>query len=464
MTFKKTIKSSLVALFAAAAVGLTFGGSSAQAQPYVEGITGTSTTPQFNIFTGVPVTGNESDFVRLRKSNGDPTSSAATNQFINELSAACNVGDKFDIRSYVHNGASPNSNDNGNGTAVARNTTISLTASLGGNSDRFVFGSTISASNAGSVSDTGFLNCSENVRLKLVPNTIHSSAAGVWVDRSDTAVNGTMPIGSRNATNGELWACWDERVMVVYTVEIVEIPVEVPDPVYTCDLLSVVAINNRKFKFTTNATAKNGAVAADYTYNFGDGNSKTVSGSNMVEHTYEKSGDYKSTVTVGFSVTQDGATTRQTATSVDCEKTIKVDIKAPVYACEMFKLTLSGRKATVTFLPVASNGATFKDATIVFKADGSIKQKVVTNNKNDDGKVGSVHTYDDKAKSLVATVAVRFNVGDEVKEVACGASAVLGAATTKVLPDTGAGSIVGLLAAVTIAGAVAHRTFVLTRS
>jgi hypothetical protein len=365
MKFNTTIKSTIVALFTSVAIALVLGGSSTLAQPYVEGITGTSTTPQFNIFTGVPITGNESDFVRLRESNGDPTSSAATNQFINELNSACNVGDKFDIRSYVHNGASPNSNDNGNGSAVARNTTISLTASLGGGSDKFVFGSTISASNADSVNDTGFLNCGKNVQLKLVPNTVYSSAAGAWVSRTDTAVNGTMPIGSRNATSGDVWGCWDERVMVVYTVEIVEIPVEIPDP---------------------------------------------------------------------------------------------------VYACEAPKLVLSGREATFSFSPVARNGATFKDATVYFKADGSTKQEITTNSINAAGKVVALYTYNDKAKSIVVTTTVRFNVNNDVKEVVCEGSAVLAAVTTPtVLPNTGAGSFAGLLAAVTVAGAVAHRTFVLKR-
>jgi hypothetical protein len=478
-TMKLLMNKSLMTLAVALLAGVSMLAMTNSAQavqiPY-EDIGGTSiTTPVFNTYTNVPNgVGNEADFVRIRPSDGgvtnNGTAGARNALYVNGLNSACNVGDKFDIRTYVHNGADDKLNDNGNGTSVAHKTNVRLVAPLNTEGNILTFTSTVSATDVSPVTDTARLFCEDgkSVKLKLVPSSVkvYSSQYG-YNDVNDSTVNGSpLAIGSRVPGSGDVWGCWADRVNVAYTVEIVEEPVEAPDPVYTCDLLSVAVINNRKFKFTTNATARNGAVITDYTYNFGDSNKATVNDSNMVEHTYATSGNYKVTTTVGFNVTIDGVITRKTATSGNCEADIKVDIDAPIYACEMFTLTLSGRKATVMFLPVAKNGATFKDATITFKADGSTKQEVTTNNQNAEGKVVAMYTYDDKAKSLVATATVRFNVGDEVKEVTCRDNAVLAAETTTptVIPNTGAGSFAGLLAAVTVAGAVAHRTFVLKRN
>lgn len=73
-----------------------------------------------------------------------------------------------------------------------------------------------------------------------------------------------------------------------------------PKPVYTCDSLAAAKISRTEFKFTTSATAKDGATIKDYVYNFGDGSSQTAGAS--VNHTYTKPGTYTASVTVRVTV------------------------------------------------------------------------------------------------------------------------------------------------------------------
>jgi len=77
----------------------------------------------------------------------------------------------------------------------------------------------------------------------------------------------------------------------------------VPVPVYSCDNLSATKITRTEYKFTTAATAKNGATAYNYAYDFGDGTK--ANGGATINHTYAKPGTYTATVT--FQVKVDGA-------------------------------------------------------------------------------------------------------------------------------------------------------------
>ena len=80
-----------------------------------------------------------------------------------------------------------------------------------------------------------------------------------------------------------------------------------PQPVYKCDSLSASASKitlGQSVKFTTSASASNGATIKGYTYNFGDG--ITTTGGATINHTYAKVGTYNASVTVQVLV--DGAT------------------------------------------------------------------------------------------------------------------------------------------------------------
>lgn len=291
-----------IAVLAIAALVGFGGGSAAAAQiPYVPGQPLPSIkTPVFNTYTNIPAgVGNEADFVRLRPSTGngrDNGSDGARNAlYTDPLNAACNVGDMYDVRTYVHNGADADLNNNGTGPAIAHNTTVAMSAPLNKAGKSFTFNSTISASNAPSVSDSGTLNCGSNVQLQLVPKSVYvyTKALG-WNAISDSAVNGSTKIGSMNLGSGDVWGCWDERIVVVYTVKVVEVP---QVPLYTCDLLSVTKIDARKYKFDVTYTAKNGATFKSVSYDYGDGQT----GSDNT-HTYDKDGTFKVIATVSFLV------------------------------------------------------------------------------------------------------------------------------------------------------------------
>jgi len=84
-------------------------------------------------------------------------------------------------------------------------------------------------------------------------------------------------------------------------------PVPKPKPpVYACNSLKAtpVAGSRTNYTFATSASASNGAVIKDYSYNFGDGSSKTTGAS--TSHAYTKPGTY--TVTVNVNVTVNGKT------------------------------------------------------------------------------------------------------------------------------------------------------------
>ncbi|MDO8265979.1 MAG: hypothetical protein Q7T41_03485 [Candidatus Saccharibacteria bacterium] len=160
--------------------------------------------------------------------------------------------------------------------------------------------------------------------------------------------------------------------------------------------------------------------------------------------------------------------------------TVKVVVqpvpKTPTYTCDEFVLAFVDRKANVSFRPNGQNGATFKDATVKYNADGVNKETSVFNSVNAEGKIASSHTFGDKDKNVEAVATVRFNVTENnavtVKEVECKDSKVLGVKTPPTvvkpkpttLPKTGAGDIAGILAVVTVAGAFAHRQYTLKRN
>lgn len=101
----------------------------------------------------------------------------------------------------------------------------------------------------------------------------------------------------------------------------------VPVPVYKCDSLTSTPVSRNEFKFTTAATAKDGATIKGYTYTFGDG--KTETGDVAINHVYEKAGTYTASVTV--QVTVDGKTVDAAG---DCTVTLTVQPEK-VQACEI---------------------------------------------------------------------------------------------------------------------------------
>jgi LPXTG-motif cell wall-anchored protein len=330
------LKRSLLSIAIVPALLFAGGGKALAAQiPYVPGQPlPTTSTPAFNVFSNIPYgVGDESDFVRIRPSDGTSNDSG-TNGIRNTLytdtiTAACNVGEMYDVRTYVHNGADPTFNNaDGSGTAVAHGVQVAMTANIGTDGTTFPFTSTITANNATSVTDKATLNCNSSVRLEVVPSSIkaYSKTLG-WQDVTIDAVNGKIKIGSRDMNSGDVWGCWDERVQIVYTVKVVAVPTP-PTPIYSCDLLTNTGkISDNKYGFKVDVTAKNGAVLKDITYAYSD---KTTNNDSLTTtHTFTDAATSKRTVTATANFTVTGMTGTQSVTSAKCATEITATTVTP---------------------------------------------------------------------------------------------------------------------------------------
>lgn len=65
-----------------------------------------------------------------------------------------------------------------------------------------------------------------------------------------------------------------------------------PTPVYTCDSLTANRISRMEYSFNGKVTAEGGAQIINYTFDFGDDSSQTVTNPNDVRHAYAKDGSY----------------------------------------------------------------------------------------------------------------------------------------------------------------------------
>ena len=134
----------------------------------------------------------------------------------------------------------------------------------------------------------------------------------------------------------------------------------------------------------------------------------------------------------------------------------------PAYACELLKIEkTTGRTVKVSdFKTSQTNGATFKNVVINW---GDNTTPMTTNNV-----VGQTHTFAaDGTYNIVATATFVVNGVDKTatsetcqQTVSYSTTPVIPAKTTPTtLPSTGPADIIGIFAAVTVAGAVAHRYF-----
>jgi len=425
--------------------------------PYNGPDTEPSPVPVFNIYTGVPDVGDESEFF-YGKVDG------STSDSVKNVVASCETGTRFALRAYVHNGASQYKNGTGDGPSVAHDTKIKV-AVPGTEASKFVPEATISSSNAASISDTMTITCSDGrtVTMSYVAGSAqqYNTTSGVQ-PVSDSIVTTGAPIGT-NAPDGDLWGSWDQRVWVRLIVEVTEVKPE-PLPAVCIEIFATLRSGNQ-VRVDDVEYKLNDATLNYITLDYGDGNSENVQPSELPKtHTYSDAGEY--TVRATLNTTFEGKT--EDVTSDACA--VDVEIKEnpdPAYACEMYSLKINDRKATVSFLPTSSNGATFKNATIRYIADGKLVNEVTTDKLNSEGKVMDMYTFSSTAVNIAANAQVRFDLPNgEVVVEDCAGEAVLGSTTPvtpTVIPDTGAGSAIGILAAISAVGAYAHRAFTLKR-
>ena len=333
--------SALLATFSVAMITLLFGlTTTANADclyQYNSNGFNTSATPVFNSICGVPQNiGDESNFVRIRQnSNGDDTDNINNPQYtIGTLDSACDSGTKYDLWNYVHNDASQNDNpDVGDGSAVAKDVAIKMTAPLGTTNSTFDFGATISASNAASVSDSATLNCGTNqVELSLVPGTVHIFSVPygtTWQNLPDSTINSTLPLGSTNAGlssmgGGQQWGCWTYRIVVVYQVTVTKIPPVSTPP--TCNYITADEADIESVNYTANS-----ATGIGFTYNLysGSGTGGTLiatANSTTNGHTFSNTLEEGKTYTVEAIVT---SSNYSGVTAADCAKTFTTSTPTP---------------------------------------------------------------------------------------------------------------------------------------
>ena len=312
-------------VLATIATGLVATTAAVSAIPYDAARTNASPVPAFNVFTGVPDgVGDESDFLRARETK------VATAPYVDPLSATCKDGEKIQMRVYIHNGASTQGNNNGNGPSVAKDVRVKVDLPAAA-AATFSPTATISASNAVTVNDNTTINCNgKKVKLNYVAGSAAQSSKGTGrVALGDEIVTNGVAIRGQ-ATAGSVYGCWDETVYVVLTVvveEIVEPVVEQKPVVATCDMFRITAGDNRTirvsdFKYTaTNATYKNTILNWDA----GKTNVSTTAitdPTKVVGQTYQyaANGTYLVTATVRFTNTVDNK--EIVASTANCQQKV----------------------------------------------------------------------------------------------------------------------------------------------
>ncbi len=429
------------------------------------GVAGATSTgisgPMFNVHTGVDYgIDNESDFLRIRKSDGTK---------VNTIEACSG---ELNLWFYVHNGQSSlnNSVDNSGaptatnqGVGVATNTRVSIRPLPTTYGKSQTLTGKITADNADTVTDTASITCASD-DIKVEYESIEQLYLYNPTLEAGYALSGdiTSEAGAQlGFAGGRMPGCWDYRTIILVKVKITK----KPPVVKLCVLADPNKISRTKYDLTANVTATNTTVQS---YTFTVKNSANVVVDTKVFNTSALSQTYNfEQATPGTYTVKAVVMTADGQAEGDCVKTVTVEEepKTPAYSCDLFTLTFVDRKATVSFKPTAINGPTFKDATIQYIADGVVRNTVTTSVLNGEGKVVSTYTFAQSDKNVEAKATVRFNVTENnqvvVKEVQCAKQGVLGVTT---IPNTGAGSVAGLMTAVTVVGAVAHRKLTLRKN
>lgn len=252
---------------------------------------------------------------------------------------------------------------------------------------------------------------------------------------SDNITQGGINIGSY-ATNGTAWVIFSAKVAdndqlptcgvnnLVNTARVetdygykedtagvtVNKECQTP-PVYTCDALTKNLISGTKYSFEGKASASNGASIVSYTYDFGDGQTQTVTTSgtsSSATHEYPTTGG---TYNVKLNVTFNVNGTTKTISGDNCATIVTIPKPTPpVYTCDALTKTLVS-DTTYKFdgKASASNGATIVSYGFDF-GDGH-NQTVTTTG----GTASATHTYPTTGGVYNAVLTVTFTVNGTTK-------------------------------------------------
>lgn len=274
MSLKKILASAAASTLVVLGVSLFALAPTVKAIPWSPTATGLD-QPGFNVFTGVPDYGSEANFMRGRVSG----SSAA---FTDPVNDACNAGTQYSIQMYVHNAANQTLNNNGTGPGVAHNTTVKVGVPA---TTASPITGTISASNAASVSDNLTINCNgKTMQLAFVKDSaIQQRIDGSTKPVSNTIVTTGALIDSHGVP-GDVWGCFDQRVIVYLKVEVKEVPTP-PVSAGECKVADLKTLGGRKIEVSVTGETQNAEIIG-YEINWGDG-----SKSNKQSDTHEYAAD-----------------------------------------------------------------------------------------------------------------------------------------------------------------------------
>lgn len=181
-----------------------------------------------------------------------------------------------------------------------------------------------------------------------------------------------------------------------------------PKPTYKCVSLVAAPITRNKYEFSATASAAGGATIANYTFDFGDGQTVT-SNERTVSHTYAAAGNYTAKVTAN--VTVNGQVVP--ATGPACQT--PVPVKEPKYSCDALAIraiTLEKRQYAFDLTYTARDGAELKTVDYDF-GDGTGQSDVTP-----EATKTVEHTYA-KAGTYKTTATLHFSIDNEVKDVKC---------------------------------------------
>lgn len=338
-------------------------GSTVSAIPYTGDTTVASPVPAFNVFTGnmpapAPLTGEQDFFQGRVPANGDLNDSVT--KYVDPLSATCAKDQLIQMRVYVHNGASVDGNNNGTGPSVAHGTKVKVALPTN-EASTFNSNATISATNAATVNDGFTINCNgKTVKIQYVAGsaTQYSPSRNTVLPVSDSIVTTGAAIQSEQ-TPGDVWGCWNERVFVLLTVKVVEVPPVTPVASGTCDLFTVLGQTDRKAVVNTFKFSVNNATLTKTVIVWGEGSSSiTVTDATKVigqSHTYSADGTYHVVATLTFASTN-GATV--TPNPVTCSSDVTFSsTKPPVVPPKELPKTGAGNMIGL-FAGVSAIGAT----------------------------------------------------------------------------------------------------------
>lgn len=221
----------------------------------------------------------------------------------------------------------------------------------------------------------------------------------------------------------------DDHSMTLATLKACGNPVWGTSPGYKCEMLEQTKISDTEYEYLATPYVKDGATVTKIVYDFGDGESVTVTDNfdQSVTHTYTP-GDYTATATVYFDVNG----TEESDTRESCTKPVSVPEKEVVYVCtDLIATQVSGSASKYTFTADSeTENAVLKSATFNFDDNST-----VTVDTEDGSTVSTTYNYTE-AGEHTTSVDLVFDQGSDIGNANCVVTTTTTEETTTTTEET----------------------------